>query len=1748
KIVAYGAAGNGPAYFIAQTKSGQTIQYGASTDARILATGKTTALVWNANRITDTVGNYLTVTYTQNTATGEYYPQRIDYAGNDTQGAPSSSVQFVYATRTDTFTGYVGGSTVSSTQRMTNVQVFEGATKIRDYGLTYDSSAATQRSRVAMIQECDGAATPSCLPATTVGWQGGGSNNFAPATAWATATGWAGQNYYGFQDMNGDGLADFWWVPNNTAQIKVQLSTGAGFAPATVWTTATGWAGADYYGFQDMNGDGLADFWWVPSNTAQINVQLSTGTGFAPATAWATATGWAGKGYYGFQDMNGDGLADFWWVPSNTAQIKVQLSTGTSFAPATIWATAAGWAGQNYYGFQDMNGDGLADFWWVPSNTAQINVASGLSSLDKAASLTTGLGNVTSLSYKPLTNSAGTVYTKGTGAIFPQQDFQGPLYVVSQYTTSDGVGGSYPITYSYQGARVNLQGRGITGFSQITATDTRTGIVTQTSYADTTNANNWPTFGLATSVTKTYGSSTISSQTNTLNYYRYGTANAYYYFPYVSKTVVTNYELPPTGSSYVVSTVTTNNAYHGSCPTTDAYCDLTSIAVTTTAGADTFTKTTNNTYDYSGISNWILGRLTNAQVTSTLPSGASLTRESAFTYYTGSGLLWTEVIEPNGNTGSITNMKQTTTYSYDGFGNKTGATVSGADGISRPATAANNASTAGAPYAYSAGRFETGLTNAARQGETRVYDARFGTVATLTGPNGLSTKWLYDSFGRKQIEIRADNTITIWSYSLCGTCANAKYYVTQTTSGAPTVTVYYDLLDREVRTETVGYNGAPIYKDTIYNNLGQIAKVSRPYYSSDVPYWTYFGYDTLGRVISQSLPTQASTAGTPLGKTDYKGLTTVITQYRDGLALTTTQVKDAIGELVAVTDANNNITRYAYDPFGNLTTVTDPALNVTSMTYDIRGRKLSMTDPDMGYWQYGYNTVGDLTQQIDANGETVIMGYDRLGRMYIRNEAEGITFWTYDDTTLSGAKAKGKLSQVTWPGGSRTFVYDSKGRPSTETTTLSGVNYTLTTTYDSSSRVDTITYPSGFSVRNNYNANGYLTSVTNTATGFAYWTAPQYTAAGQVSAFTLGNNLTTVNQYDPGTGLIMGISTGVGTGSATQYLNYNYDTLGNLLLRYTDRIELFSYDNLNRMTSASIPGVVTKSLAYDSLGNITSKSDVGSYTYDPQHIHAVKTAGSGSYTYDANGNQKTGPNGRNINYTSFNQPLSLTQGGKTNSFVYDGDHQRVMETTSDGTTISIHPRIDLGAHYEEVHKPNGTVEYKNYIYAGKEAIAVYTTRSTNVNDTRYFHKDHLGSIDTITNETGGIVERLSYDAWGKRRNGNWTDATSPIFSITHHGFTGHEHLDDVGLINMNGRIYDPTIARFLSADPTVQSPGNPQTLNRYSYANNNPLSYTDPSGYGWFSSWWKNVLKPILIAAVAIAAFYLALPYAWSFYGSFISSNALLGAATLATAGAVGGFVGGFVGSGGNVQAGINGAISGAIMGGVAGFAGGMGWSPGGVNSVIAHAIGGGVNSVVQGQKFGPGALSAGFMDGLTPRIDNIGGTDGTAVTKRVVASAVVGGTTSSLGGRKFANGADTFGFLRLFGEADSYYQRNVGHAPSALPGENRPGQTTYEPDPLTGRQPPGTEQMNIVGNNDLTSFCRQGSTCSKILNVVPGINATSGLHDYWFNVPGHPAFTLTNNVGTMLPAAGISYGAVIGNLSQGWETNPVAMYDLLRH
>lgn len=215
-------------------------------------------------------------------------------------------------------------------------------------------------------------------------------------------------------------------------------------------------------------------------------------------------------------------------------------------------------------------------------------------------------------------------------------------------------------------------------------------------------------------------------------------------------------------------------------------------------------------------------------------------------------------------------------------------------------------------------------------------------------------------------------------------------------------------------------------------------------------------------------------------------------------------------------------------------------------------------------------------------------------------------------------------------------------------------------------------------------------------------------------------------------------------------------------------------------------------------------------------------------------------------------------------------------------------------------------------------------------DTRYLHKDHLGSVDVITNESGGVVQRLSYDAFGKRRNATaWAGAPGAadwtnIAAITHRGFTFHEELDNLDLVHMNGRVYDPNIGRFISADPFVQAPLMSQSLNRYSYVMNNPLSMTDPSGYSWLSralrgvgGFIKRYWREIVAAVVAYVTYGAASTWAagWAGTGSATAgavAGAAAGAAYAATATAL------YGGSIGDVL--TYGALGG-VLGGIAGWA-----------------------------------------------------------------------------------------------------------------------------------------------------------------------------------------------------------------------------------
>ena len=200
---------------------------------------------------------------------------------------------------------------------------------------------------------------------------------------------------------------------------------------------------------------------------------------------------------------------------------------------------------------------------------------------------------------------------------------------------------------------------------------------------------------------------------------------------------------------------------------------------------------------------------------------------------------------------------------------------------------------------------------------------------------------------------------------------------------------------------------------------------------------------------------------------------------------------------------------------------------------------------------------------------------------------------------------------------------------------------------------------------------------------------------------------------------------------------------------------------------------------------------------------------------------------QDITYTSFSMPATIIENGNTAGFTYGPDHERkVLVTNLNGGTNKYY-----SGQYERQDVAGATREL-HYIVAYGQIVAIFEKKSSGETNVYYVHTDHLGSLNVLTNASAAIVQETSYDAWGNRRDPatlqNYT--TPPSNLITDRGFTGHEHLDVFKLINMNGRIYDPALGRFLSPDNYVQSPNFTQSYNRYSYCMNNPLMFTDPSG------------------------------------------------------------------------------------------------------------------------------------------------------------------------------------------------------------------------------------------------------------------------------------------------------------------------------
>jgi RHS repeat-associated protein len=1188
----------------------------------------------------------------------------------------------------------------------------------------------------------------------------------------------------------------------------------------------------------DINGDGQSDVLGVGEHPGNFSFMLSNGMGFGPEFVGPAVDPALDFINAVVVDWDADGDDDLVVPNIETKELMLARSSGQTLLPFA----STGRFLANQYGYllvADVNGDGLDDLLQVSGTKITRFLHAGVAP-DMLQSATDGYGNLVNFQYAPL--SSGANYTKYSDAQFPEQDYQGPTYVVSTITQSNGIGGTFTHSYTYFGARMQAQGRGFEGFYARASQDSRTGLQIYDYFNRTYPYTGRPS---ARHVYQSNGSTLIARDTVSYGAYTYGAGAEGRAYPYVSSATQHRYEFGGAYNAALLNTTTTTSTVDSvTGETTDS--TTTVVEGTGANGGGPGRTHTLRTYVpelFTDVTNWCIGRPARTQQINghTGPGGAPQTRTSAITWVGDYCRPSQQFIEPDS-----TQWRVATDVAYDAFGNQSTLLV-----YSHPTQ--GQASRQTQFYWGTDGHLLRSVTNAKGQTTQFSWNEALGLRASVTDPNARTTTWTYDVFGRTRRQQLPDGTATDivrrgcvqggFTDVDCGVAdLRTSVDVVARDAGNGIIRTDSQLLDAFERPRyqySQLLNQGRAIEITTYDALGRVSSESTPYIENLGPVWyTNYTYDVLGRVKQIQRPSSEADSSTHLTQFAYLGLTATST---DALSRTTTRKLDALGQVLQTIDPLGVDVDYEYDAFGQLMKTRDVNNTEIVLTYNVRGFKMSSNDPDLGAWTYDYFPLGELKSQTDARGNPVSFTYDGLSRPLTRVEPEGTTTWTWDTAT----KGIGQLATISSPGGySETYLYDSLGRPSQQSILADGATYLIDQTYTNQGQLDTLTYPTStasvrFKVQYGY-ANGLLQSVrdyTGNVLGTTFWQGLTTNARGQLLDEQLGNGVRTLSNYDRITGLLNARSAGVGGGTGIQHLAYQFDKLGNLAQRQDLRqslTETFTYDALDRLDFSKLNGTVNLDLAYNAIGNITSRSDVGNYTYDPTKKHAVTAAGSNTYTYDANGNAIT-RNGQSITWTSYNLPSLINgTGGSSSSFSYNPARQRWKQTASYGGTAETTTYI--GGILEKVVL-GGVASWRHHIFGADGEVAIYTRKSTGTNELHYLSKDHLGSTDVITSSAGAAEVRSSFAAFGQRRNAaGWSgnpsaaDGTA-ITGTTRHGYTGHEMLDNLNLTHMNGRVYDQITGRFLSADPFVQAPFNGQSLNRYSYVFNNPLSSTDPSGF-----------------------------------------------------------------------------------------------------------------------------------------------------------------------------------------------------------------------------------------------------------------------------------------------------------------------------
>ena len=746
-------------------------------------------------------------------------------------------------------------------------------------------------------------------------------------------------------------------------------------------------------------------------------------------------------------------------------------------------------------------------------------------------------------------------------------------------------------------------------------------------------------------------------------------------------------------------------------------------------------------------------------------------------------------------------------------------------------------------YTYdSSNLFPSSIENALGQYTYYNYDDNTGLLNAVRDPNNQTTSYTYDEMNRLLSVAYPDGGSTGYTYD--DTPGSLSVQVTDaiTSSQNKVETATVDGLGRLTRTELNTDPEAPDYVDTVYDGLGRKASVSNPYRTTNDPTYgvTSYQYDALNRLLTQTQPDQSAI------QYSYSGNQTIVTDETGNLRKTQT---NALGWLTNVWEAPGvngygYETSYTYDGLGNLTLVSQPGANNRTFVFDQLSRLTSANNPETGPASYGYDTTSTLTSKTDNRHFTITYRPDALHRIISKSysDSEPIIYYCYDNQqaacgTLSVPNGVGRRTGMADASGTTSWSYDVMGRVAKTLQTIAGQSGETWYYYNLDGSLNYEVYPDGNNMWYTYSsaARPIVANYDDLGENFNYVNNATYTASGALTSYQNENFAQNVvgtisNSYN---NRLQPAALSAATSQGTIFsLTYNFNLAnhdnGNVVgvtnnLDST-RSQTFTYDPLNRLQTAGTSSSWGNTYTYDSRGNLTGKNSLSGRSQGESWTDTSDANNHmNGYGYDLAGNLSS-ING--VIYNIFNAENQwVSQTTYNVSYLYDGDGHRVVASGgASGTRVYWH---DVTGNVIEENDQNDSV-VNEYLYLGGQRIArVYEQFSP-----YYYYGDHLGTSRVIADQNGNKCYDADYFPWGDEEH---------VFvnsCAQNYKFTGKERDPDMGVDYFGARFYQGGMARFYSPDWSA-SPldipyadlTNPQSLNLYSYVNNNPLSKVDKDGH-----------------------------------------------------------------------------------------------------------------------------------------------------------------------------------------------------------------------------------------------------------------------------------------------------------------------------